>query len=133
MNIRPLDVQDLDELEKASKADLVHPDLWTKEHFTAPNVQTEVVEDKQGPRVYVLFTKTLRISCVWHDYDSPSRNAKAILFGLQDAIEKAKKSGFTEIVVESGHWPLRLFLRKIGFISKGYDLVLPLETNDVQS
>jgi hypothetical protein len=127
MNIRPLLVEDLDELERASNADKVHPGVWTKEHFTAPNRQSEVIEDKKGPISYVLFTKTLRISCVWHDYETPSRNAKAILLGLHDAIEKAKQSGFTEIVIESEHWPLRLFLRKVGFVSKGRDLVLQLE------
>lgn len=127
INIRPLTEADLEEIEKASNADKIHPGLWTKEHFTRPNVQTEVVEDSKGPAVYVLFTKTLRISVVWADGESVSRNAKAVLFGLQDAILKAKSSGFTEIVVESEHWPLRLFLRKIGFVSKGRDLILALE------
>ena len=121
-------VDDLAEIEKAANADLVHPGLWTKEHFTRPNAQPEVIEDGQGPISYVLFTKTLRISCVWATYDTPSRNAKAVILGIQDAVVKAKQSGFTEIVIESEHWPLRLLLRKIGFISKGRDLVLSLET-----
>lgn len=128
MNIRPLLVEDLDDIETASNADQVHPGLWTKEHFTRANTQSEVIEDSRGPVSYVLFTKSLRISCVWHDYETPSRNAKAVLLGLQDAVEKAKASGFTEILIESEHWPLRLFLRKVGFVSKGRDLVLQLET-----
>jgi hypothetical protein len=128
INIRPMVNEDLDPMELASNADKVHPGLWTREHFTGANKMTEVIEDSQGPLSYVLFTKTLRISCVWESYDSPSRNAKAVIYGLQDAIIKAKQSGFTEIAIESEHWPLRLLLRKLGFVSKGRDLVLSLET-----
>lgn len=120
MNIRPMVNEDLPGLQAAIDADHWHPGVWTVEPFCQPNAMTEVVEDSKGPAVYVLFTKTLRISCLWADGDNNSRNARAIMYGMKDAIAKARGSGFTEVIVESEHPPLREFLEKMfGFKPRG--------------
>ena len=116
MNIRPFNrLTDVAGLSEAIKKDTLHPGEWKVEHFTDPNLYSEVVEDEQGPVIYARFTKTLRISCVWADPDNKQRNFQPAFEGVKDAVDKAKASGFTEVIVLTNHPPLAAFLKMFGF------------------
>lgn len=123
MKTRPFESSDVPALQIAIDADTFHPGEWEIEYFTHPSVYAEVIEDSKGPVVYTLFTREskeqLRISCVWVDGADISRNARAVIFGVKDAVVKARSSKYTEILIESGYPPLRTFLeRALGFIPK---------------
>ena len=116
INIRPFNrVTDVEALGEAIEKDTLHPGAWTVDHFTDPMLYSEVIEDADGPVIFARFTKTLRISCVWATPDNAGRNARAAIKGLTDAVEKAKASGFTEVLVLTNHPPLAEFLKKFGF------------------
>ncbi len=113
INIRKYSEEDKPALQRAIDRDAFHPGEWSPEHFEQPNVVSQVIEDQTGPIAFVLFTKTLRISCVWNDGADVHRNAKAIIFGIRDAVEKAKASGYTEVVVETDHEKLAEFFIRV--------------------
>jgi hypothetical protein len=72
-----------------------------------------VIEDSKGPITFVRFTKTLRICCVWNDALDNHRNAKAIIFGVHDAVRMARANGFTELVIQSDNPKLGEFLKRV--------------------
>lgn len=112
---------DIPALEKAIKRDTFHPGEWKVEHFTYPYVASQVIEDDKGPIVFVRFTKSLRISVVWNDAADTSRNARAIIFGIKDAVEKARASGFTEIIITTSHPKLQVFLTRVMKMTRSGD------------
>jgi hypothetical protein len=116
INIRPFNREtDVEPLKEAIEKDTLHPGAWTVEHFTDPTLFAEVVEDEQGPVIYARFTKTLRISCGWADPENTKRNGRPAFEGVADTIQKAKASGYTEVIVLTNHPPLAEFLKKFGF------------------
>lgn len=110
--IRKFTNEDVPALQKAIDADQFHSGEWQVDHFTAPTT-TNIIEDQHGPIAFVRYTKTLRISCVWNDAADNSRNARAIIQGLRDAVEKARVSGFTEIIITTDHPKLAEFFEKV--------------------
>ena len=112
-------------LQKAIDADTFHPGEWKVEHFlplfNQPPVTTNIIEDNDGPIAFVRYTKTLRISCVWNDGADTSRNAKAIIFGIKDAVEKARASGFSEIIITTSHPKLAAFFERILKMTRSSD------------
>lgn len=130
MEIRDITADDLTALQQAIDRDRFHPGEWEPEHFYTqppeegvyqPAVHSQVIENKNGPIAYVRFTKTLRISCVWNDADDTSRNAKAIIFGIRKAVEQARDSGFSEVVINSTHEKLSDFLVNVMKMTKRGD------------
>ncbi len=111
--IRPMAASDIPALQQAIDRDTFHPGEWKVEHFTQPTASVEVIEDSQGPIAFVRFTKSLRISCVWNDETDNHRNGKAILRGILDAIQKARESGFTEIIITTESDKLATFFEKV--------------------
>ena len=115
ISIRPLTEQDAPVIQRAIDADTFHQGEWRLEHFlpAKPSITTTVIEDQAGPITFVRFTKTLRIECVWVDGADNSRNAKAIIHGIQDAVVKARESGFSEIIITTTHPKLAQFFERI--------------------
>lgn len=134
MELRALESRDLPALRDALAADTFHPGVWKIEHFTHPTVFSEVVEDDTGIVVFALYEResaeTMRLSCAWADGHDNSRNAKAIIFGIQSLAQKARAARYKEIVTESEYAPLRAFLDKVlGFkprLGSAKDLTLAL-------
>lgn len=126
MNIRPLTSEDLPAVQAAIDVDPYHPGEWSVGHFTDPQTFSNVIEDSRGPAVFVRFTKTLRISCIWAEPDNMGRNARAVIAGLRDAIEQGIKSGYKEIVISTTHPPLAGFLKKFGFTQHDSEYILQL-------
>jgi hypothetical protein len=123
MKTRALIEQDHPALQAAIDSDTFHPGEWSVDDFIQdslsenpqhkiPKVCT-VVEDSQGPIIFVRFTKTLRICCVWNDEADNHRNARALVFGMRDAVKMARANGFTEIIVQSDHKKLATFLTEV--------------------
>lgn len=126
--LRPLVDTDLPALEAAIPRDSFHPEEWTLADFVhdpesedsrarTPKYVT-VIEDSKGPVAFVRYTKTLRICCVWNDDKDTSRNARAIIRGLHDAAQKARDSGFTEIIIQTDHDKLAKFFTDVLGIKK---------------
>ena len=130
VDIRGFTQEDVPALQKAIDADTFHPDEWRVEHFYNPNLDPEtytpalvttVIEDQHGPIAFVRFTKTLRISCMWNDAQDVRRNARAIIHGIRDAVQQARASGFSEIIITSSHPKLATFLERIMKMTKSGD------------
>jgi hypothetical protein len=113
---RAMTEQDYPALQAAMARDTFHPGEWKVEDFIhtaeSPKVAT-VIEDSQGPITFVRFTKTLRICCVWNDEADNSRNARAVIFGIRDAVQLARANGFNEIIIQTNHIKLATFLTKV--------------------
>lgn len=120
IDIRKFNSRDIPALQKAIDADKFHPGEWNVEHFTPP-ATVNVIEDSKGPIAFVKYTKTLRISCVWSDGDDVSRNARAIIQGIEDAVQKARASGFTEIIITTNHKKLATFFERVIKMTKSGD------------
>lgn len=119
IKIRDFTSDDVPALSRAIDSDNFHPGEWRVENFTPqPGVDTNVIEDQTGPIAFVRFTKTLRISCIWNDGKDTRRNASAIIQGIQDAIRRARVSGFSEIVIQTKHPRLASFLEQIMGMTK---------------
>jgi hypothetical protein len=110
--IRKFTTDDVPALQKAINADQFHPGEWQVDHFTPP-VTTNVIEDQHGPIAFVRYTKALRISCVWNDASDTGRNARAIIQGLRDAVERARASGFSEIIITTESEKLATFFERV--------------------
>lgn len=129
--LREFNEADIPALEAAIAKDTFHPGEWKVRHFVpepgdAP-VNVSVIEDSQGPITFVRYTKTLRISCVWNDAADTSRNARAIIFGIRDAAQKAQASGFTEIIITTESDKLATFFEKVMKMTKrASEFVLPV-------
>lgn len=92
--------------------DFFDPTPDPEQGYVAP-VTTTVIHDGDYPITFVRFTKTLRISCVWNDAADTRRNARAIIHGINDAVQKARASGFSEIIITTNHPQLATFFEKI--------------------
>jgi hypothetical protein len=116
IQIREFDpTQDSPALQTAIDGAVFHPGAWTLAHFL-PDTSTKacaVITDGDGPIVYTRYTKVLRIGCVWNDEDDYSRNAKAVIFGIKDAVTRARASGFNEIIIQSANPKLAAFLENV--------------------
>lgn len=128
--MRPFSESDIPALEVAIAADEFHQGEWQVSHFTLkhPLVSTQVIEDDLGPIAFVIFTKEdsqLRIACVWNNAGDNIRNARSIIFGIREAVEKARVCGLTEIVIATTHPPLAAFFERVMKMTKnGDDYVL---------
>jgi hypothetical protein len=129
--------QDHPALQTAIESNTFHPGEWQVKDFIfdpksedakerQPKICT-VVEDAQGPIVFVRFTKALRICTVWADGDDVHRNARAIIFGLKNAVDTARANGFTEVIVTTQHEKLATFLTDVmGMTKSGDEYVLAI-------
>ena len=122
IEIRPFDQTDIPALQAAIDRDTFHPGEWSVKHFyDDPNdpgalkIPKEVatMSDSKGPIAFVRYTKSLRISCMWNDETDNHRNGRAVLNGILDAVNKARASGFTEIIIRSDSEKLSTFLTKV--------------------
>ncbi len=122
IEIRPFEKTDIPALQAAIDRDTFHPGEWSVKHFyNDPNdpdalkIPKEVatMSDSRGPIAFVRYTKSLRISCVWNDETDNHRNGRAVLIGILDAVNKARASGFTEIIIRSDSDKLSTFLTKV--------------------
>lgn len=130
INIREFTAEDVPALQKAIDGDTFHSGEWQVKHFYDSNpdpaeyqplTTVTVIEDQHGPISFVRYTKTLRISCVWNDGAETGRNARAIIFGINDAVKKARASGFSEIIITTTHPKLAEFFDKVLKMSKSGD------------
>jgi hypothetical protein len=125
---RAMTEQDIPALQVAIDRDTFHPGSWAVEDFIfdpssederkrVPKICT-VIEDSKGPITFVRFTKTLRVCCVWNDGTDNHRNARAIIFGIQSAVQQARENGFTEIIIQTDHDKLATFLTEVMKMTK---------------
>lgn len=130
IEIRPFEPTDILALQAAIDRDTFHPGEWSVKHFyddpadpDALNIPKEVatMSDSRGPIAFVRYTKSLRISCVWNDETDNHRNGRAVLNGLFDAVQKAKASGFTEIIITTESEKLATFFEKIMKMKRSKD------------
>jgi hypothetical protein len=121
VNIRPFETSDLPALGEAISRDR-HIPSWSVKHFyddpadpDALKIPKEVttMSDSRGPIAFVRYTKSLRISCTWNDEKDVHRNAKAIIFGIRDAVDRARASGFTEILITTESEKLATFFERV--------------------
>jgi len=136
MEIRDLTPEDFPALQAAIDRDTFHPGEWKVTDFVQdfsedgvyhPAVHSRVIEAKSGPVTFVRFTKVLRVSCVWNDAEDISRNAKAIIYGVNKAAEMARGSGFSELIIYSEHEKMSAFLVKsLGATKRGSEHLLLL-------
>lgn len=136
MKNRPIYSTDLPTLQAAIDADKFHPGKWKVDDFKG---FSEVFEDSQGPAVFALYgpeDARLRISTMWVTPDENFRNARAIVFLVNSAAERARTAGFNELIFTTTHEPLARFcVRVMKFVSIGGDeYILPLkEGTDVRT
>ena len=116
IQIREFDpTKDSPALQTAINGAVFHPGAWTLGHFL-PDASTKavaVISDNNGPIAYTRYTKVLRVSCVWNDEADYSRNAKAVIFGIKDAVTRARTSGFSEVIIQSANPKLANFLENV--------------------
>lgn len=121
IEIRPFEPTDIPALQAAIDRDTFHPGEWSVKHFyddpndpDALKIPKEVttMSDSKGPIAFVRYTKSLRISCVWNDETDNHRNGRAVLIGIFDAVQKARSSGFTEIIITTESDKLATFFEK---------------------
>lgn len=125
---RVMTEQDSPALDAAITRDTFHPGEWKVTDFIhtpeSPKVCT-VIEDSIGPIAFVRFTKTLRITCVWNDAEDKQRNARAIIFGIRDAVQLARANGFSEIIIKTDHDKLATFFSEVMKMEKsGSEFIL---------
>jgi hypothetical protein len=113
MKTRLFEEGDVEALKAAIARDTFHPGEWKVEHFQEPTASATVIEDDAGPIVFVRYTASLRISCVWNDETDAKRNAKAIIFGIRQAVEAARANAFTEIIITTNHDKLANFFTQV--------------------
>lgn len=130
MKQRPIYTEDLPILQKAIDDDKFHPGQWKLSDFEG---FSEVFEDTYGPVVFVVYGLEdggrLRISTMWVTPDEAYRNARAIVFLVNAAAQRARDAGFRELIFTTTHEPLARFcVRIMKFVSIGGDeFVLPLK------
>lgn len=119
---RALIPEDLPALQVGLDNDHFHPGTWSTQDFIYNPEGDErervvkfcgVIEDSKGPIAFTRFTKTLRISAVWADDQDSKRNARAIIFGIKEAVATARLNGFTEVVIQTSHDKLATFLTQV--------------------
>lgn len=122
IEIRPFDKTDIPVLQAAIDRDTFHPGEWSVKHFyddpndpDALKIPKEVttMSDSKGPIAFVRYTKSLRISCTWSDEKDVHRNARAIIFGVRDALNRAHASGFTEVIITTESEKLATFFARV--------------------
>ena len=116
---RPIEHADLPMLQRALDQDQF--EHASTAHYTMDGAYSEVYEDEVGPIGVLRYTKTLRLMTVWCDSKDRVRNGASVIQAISDAMVKAKKSGFTEIVYNTESPLLAKFcVDKLGFAeSKG--------------
>ena len=117
IRINPFDPKDSPVLQKAIDGATFHPGAWRLEDFISedsdrPKVVATISDDK-GAIAFTRYTKVLRICCVWNDESDHSRNARAVIFGIKDAVTRARASGFSEIIIQSSNPKLANFLENV--------------------
>lgn len=131
---RPLEVTDLDMLQKAMDVNKFHPGQKA-ESYAGKHMQSFVYEDDTGPIGVLQCTKTLRLRTIWCNNDDHARNGPSVMQAIADSVKRAEASGFTEIIFQTDSPLLANFCtKKLGFEeSRGeYRLeVTPKETNHV--
>lgn len=116
IDIRQMTGEDIPLLQTAIDNATSHPGNWEVGNFVSteskPRV-ANVIEDSQGPIAFTRYTKSLRLCCVWNDENDVSRNAKAIIFGVKDAVERARASGFSEVLIQTSNPKLEAFFTQV--------------------
>ena len=108
--------KDRSHLDAALSVDAFHP-TTTSDFFLPlqPNgipdvrVTTNVYSDEKGPILFVRQAKALRIDMCFSDNEDHKRNAAAMKFGWDALVQRAKESGFTEIICSTNSPMLKKF------------------------
>lgn len=116
MNVRHLEENDLPMLQKALDRDeFPH---GTVKDYTQERAFSEVYEDEQGPVGVICYNKILHFFAVLCDNKTKRRNAAVIIQALNDAVEKARSNGYTEVRFQTASPPLAEFcVKNLGFVA----------------
>jgi hypothetical protein len=108
---------DLPKLQSAIDADSFHPGLWKVEDFSEANAWYEVFEDQHGIIVFVKYTvdshTRIRIHTVWADFNDSHRNARAIVIGINQMVQRLLGSQFEELIFSTEHDKLAAFCTNV--------------------
>lgn len=127
IQVRPYTKDDEPGFQAALDKDQTFHPGQKAEWFTGPTAHTEVYEDEHGPIAVLRCTKTLRLCTGWYDANDKSRNARAVVHGIRLAVDRARESGFTEIIFETQNPELAKFCTKVlGFQASAGEYVLTL-------
>lgn len=112
---RPLAKEDIPMLQQAIDDNTFHQDQKV-EYYIGPDMFTKVYEDEAGPIGVLRYTKTLRLCTVWCNNRDRVRNGTATIKAIEDSVEMAKQSGYTEIIFKTNSPMLAKFCTtKLGF------------------
>jgi len=93
------------------------------EFFVAPETQCTVYSDEAGPILFARDSKAIRIDIQFVDNGDRRRNFHAMLGGFSGLVNKAKESGFTEIIFNTKNESLKNFcVKTFGFVESGNEL-----------
>lgn len=113
MKLRKLSEQDKPFLAELIAMEPTH--THTPDFYFEPRSNAFVLEDDGGPTLPFVIRKVLRVNC---DFDKRCRlrSAKALASGITWLMDKAAKSGFTEVVFETQSPEIRAICeRRFGF------------------
>jgi len=114
---REINELDKEQLDKIISNDEYHKDLITSDFFYAPGTYTKIYEKDDKPVFYIRATKSLRVDLQFVDINDKKNNALALIETLNEWVELAKKSGFTEIYCNTASSKLADFcVKHLGFI-----------------
>jgi len=112
---RPFVQEDAPMLEYACQNNRFDPDCQPS-WYVAPGRYAEVYEHEGSPVGVISYSKSLRLRSIWCDVDDRETNAKSIIQAIEDAVQKARAAGFTEIIFQTDNPALAKFCTsKLGF------------------
>lgn len=108
---RPLQDGDYELLKDSLERDEFHQDT-TPAFFRAPGTVCDVYSDELGPVLFVRNAKSLRVDIQFVDNEDRARNAKVLLNQFEIFTERARASGYTELVFCTNSPMLKEFCKK---------------------
>lgn len=108
---RPLELLDIPMLQRALDQDPY--EHGETSDYTRDGTYSVVYEDDDGPIGVLRYTKTLRLFCTWCKNDDSRKNAAVTIQAIKDSVEKARSSGFTEIVFNTESPKLAKFCQEV--------------------
>lgn len=115
---RPFAQTDLMALQSAIDDDTFHPGVWTVETFTkGDSLYFEVFEDSYGivafARYSLVSENRVRFDTIWAVPEEANRNAKVIVFGINQLVSRFRGTQFTELIFNTENPRLANFMQKV--------------------
>jgi len=119
---RPIEASD-EELLTASLAKDEYHKGTDPLFFVANDTVCSVYSDDTGPILFARSAKALRVDIQFVDNNDRKRNFHAMLGGFAELVNRAKQSGFTEVIFNTDNPALKAFcVKAFGFSESGNEL-----------